>query len=246
MNDLTILISGPLHATGIESIDYYLTLNKVKVVFSTWEPVGDQQKSLLVLLLKKLPHENIVISKYFTPTGDNKQNVYFHAYAVKQGLSLIHTKYTVKIRSDCKFDNIKPLLERVLHTKQKIVCVSCFFRPCKNTYYAYCSSDFVFGTDTTNLRAIFNLLIVQLETCDRWLYHNMPAERKICKAILLHFDKDLDFDVDNLKQASEHMKAVFDIVDVNSLNPTLNYHGSANIKHFNHNHDLSITNVDQI
>lgn len=154
-NNITLLICGPLHPCGIENISYYLSTS-VKVIYSTWKPSNQSEETLLSTVRSLLPPENIVISDYMDistmniSTIDNSRNIYYQAWTWAQAVKICKTEYCVKMRSNCKYDNINPLIQAIHNHTDKVICVSAFFRPCiDHSYiYIYCPSDFVISMKT--------------------------------------------------------------------------------------------------
>jgi hypothetical protein len=170
-----------------------------------------------------------------TTKFDNIQNVYYQAWSWHHASMICNTFYCIKIRSDCKFNNIDPLIEAIKNNPGKIISVSPFFRPCK---YYYCPSDFVIGTLTNEACIVTQILLKSLQS---EILSTTPAERKICFSILSYRNLVPSWDPITSK---EQMKNNYYIVDVNKLQPTMYWQKMGPYYYFIPGHHDCISNID--
>lgn len=192
-----------------------------------------------MLLLDKvreyLPAENIVVSEYMDVSKfDNIQNVYYQVYTWSQGAHICNTKFCVK-RSNCKFDNIDPLIEAINKNPGKIISISAFFRPCP---YYYCASDFVIGTNTEEAKTVTEKLLASFR---EYVMPTTPAERKICLAILAI--RGL-IPANDGPGSKEQMRNNYYIIDVNEMKPKMYWHNIGPFYSFNPGHYDCIRSID--
>lgn len=146
------------------------------------------------------------------------------------------TTFCIKIRSNCKLDNIDPLIEGMKNNPGRITYISAFFRP----FFYYSPSDFVMGTHIVEVKAICETLLKQLQLGKPERYSS--PERKICFTILS--GRNL-VPIQNITDSQIQMENIFYIVNVNDLAPTLYWHGHDAVTYFDHDHDISITSINQ-
>lgn len=243
-NDITFMICGPLHETSISALSYYKEKFN-NVIYSTWKPQSNQEELLLTLVKGHLDNKNIIISEYMDVDNyDNTQNIYYQVWSWNQACLNNNTSYCIKSRSNCKYENIDPYIETCLSHPNKIVCISAFFRPCTGGHYFNSPSDFMIGMKTTEALNLTSQLINNLQKCIRL---KTSAERKICEALyqIRHINININ-DFSNPQKTKSLMKENYIIVDVNKLQPTLRWHGRHVTTVFNHLHDISITDINNV
>ncbi len=158
--NITILIQGPLNKISLNNIPQYLKFGKV--VVSHWE-----QDNIQLLDGVDLENPNIkVVSQHMpspnewesTWSGDIRVQSTF-PWAVKStylGLKNIDAEYTIKIRSDEKFENLQPLID--LHMKsKKFVFGNAFARNWHKDRFMV--GDHIFMDSTKNLISIYENII---------------------------------------------------------------------------------------
>jgi hypothetical protein len=207
----SILICGPLHIYGIDNISYYKSLG-VDVIFSTWAPTTKEENELLVKLKNNLDDKKILISNSIDCSSyDNYQNIYYQYYLWNVAVNQCSTPYCIKIRSNCKVNNIVPLLKLCNDFKDYIVASSIFFRP--TTLHKYHCGDFIIGGNTERISHSLLQLgqMLSLKTC------NGTAEQKITIAILQSYGYNPNIKNDSLDECRNIMKKVFKVIDIFSL-----------------------------
>lgn len=240
--DITLLICGRLHMAAIENISYYLSKD-LNVIYSTWKPQNDKEKEILDKLTTVLPDNNIIVSEYMdVSTFDNIHNVYYQAWTWAEAARICTTSHCIKMRTDLKFDNIDPLINTLIENPNKITCISAFFRP--SYVYMYCASDFVIGCTSIDARGITKRLLTFLRYNLFTRNGHIPPERKICTATLLQ--KGLDMNSLIPENVRKHMMDNYVIVDVNTLKPTMHWHGVGPFTYFTHHTDISITSIADV
>ena len=238
--DITIMICGPLHPLGIEAIPYYLS-HVPQVIYSTWKPNNEVESDLLARVRSMLPDENIIVADAVDASEfDNIQSVYYQACTWSQGANLCKTKYCIKTRTSCKYENMDPMIDAIILNPDKIVCSSIFFRPCCSTYYVYCPSDHIISMKTEEARAVTKILLESLRITKQMV----PAERKICFATFSY--RGIIPNMNDLVLAREQMRATYIVVDVNTLKPMMYWHNTGPHPVFHHSHDISITDISQV
>ena len=121
MSDVTFLLQGPLHPLCMANIFNYLRHGDV--VLSTWNSRVHLMKNGSVLKKNKIPQQMINdFHEFYTPKTQNKfsmtmskfmskrdlhekniynyGNSYYQFYTCVEGMKLINSKYTIKLRTD--------------------------------------------------------------------------------------------------------------------------------------------------
>lgn len=232
MNNATILIQGPAHLNSINNIDRY---NKYgNVVYSTWSPQNDSEKNY-IKILKENKFVNLIINntelinKIILGTSVyNHQNIFKQSTTTHAALSAIDTDFTIKLRSDEKYENLQPLLDKIKNNPHKIITSNIFFR--QPSLFLYHVSDHIIAGNTKNLFNIYNNMITfcikkKFETISKYplrvpIINNLVAEQifTVCSIPILSNNLDLTKTLyNNIDICKQYIKTHFDIIDVNLL-----------------------------
>lgn len=244
-SDITLLICGPLHENSVnkDSILYYKSLD-IKILYSTWEPQNENDKKMLRELNSMLDESEIIISKYHDIINfDNSQNIYYQAYTWLQAVLNCKTKYVIKSRTNCKYDNLIPIIDKFKMYPEHITCSSIFFRRISANVYS--PSDYIVCSSTDETIKAINILIyncknkINLSIKDSTTH----AESKICFSFLQTRGYNVSLH-DNIDKIHDIMKSVYKIVDINSLKFTVSMHGIISNTYFYHDGENSLQNDD--
>lgn len=153
--DVTILVQGPLHENLLKSIPNYIKY--ANVVISTWNPKNDTETNLLQVLkfganqvsenkLKIIHYEDVDYNWF------NRNNLYKQTTTTLNGLKEIKSDYVIKLRSDCYFENLEPIL-LALHP-YKLVHSNIH----NSDAYPFHISDYIIGSKKQALIRTFSLV----------------------------------------------------------------------------------------
>ena len=123
-----------------------------------------------------------------------------------KGVKLCRTSYCIKIRTDCKYENIDPLIQAMKDNIGKIVSINTFFRPVSNAKYH--PSDYMLAMSTDEAMRVTNILLDSLTR----LFTMYPEQRIGCSIMEARGYK-LSFDNNDIVLGQ--MREVFTVVDVN-------------------------------
>jgi len=222
--NISILIQGNLHINSIECLEYYSS--KVSsVVYSTYYP-KDERENDLYIKLKSIDISNIHL--IFSPYPDttnicNIQNSYYQIFSTLNGLKNIVSDYTIKIRSSVGLKNIDPLLDMIKITNKQIISINIGFAKTYNTLYH--PSDHIFAMSTKLMYKTFEILNDRFIKNYNWVSNgfvhsdntNIVIENKICCVCLELLGMKIDFK--SVDKCKSQMIKVYDIIDVNLLEP---------------------------
>lgn len=225
MNDLTILIQGPIHEHSISNIDTYKKYGEV--IFVSWSDeiltklhlIEEIKSKKIFLLLLNKPKYNI-----------RKQNIDLQVFSTYYGLLLAKNNYIIKFRSDEYYTNLDPLIKKINNTdKNKIITSNIFFRK-HNVYPMHISDHIICGTKS-NLTQIF--LNCNQYCMDRssWKYknekfiNNIPRHELVAEQIitlcsipvLINNTTNNKFNYSSKEECINYIKNYFDIIDIQKL-----------------------------
>ncbi len=202
MSDISVLIQGPLNKTSLECVKYYSTIGPVVICY--WD-IDDMS------LLNKYNLTNCILVKYPMPLSllPYKSNTFMYQIcSIVYGLRNIDTLYVIRTRSDERYENLQPLIEKFDEDKLKIVCGNIFFK--KWGVKTHHIGDHLFlGNAKVLLEAYENMREFAIT------YHkNGDPEQIAAKAIMeVLLKAGVCFD------DKELFKSIFDVIDINTLAP---------------------------
>lgn len=191
MPDVTFLIQGPMHPLCMANIFNYLRHGNV--VLSTWDTRTHLLKDGAVKNRNKIPSEMIKdFHDFYTPQEDHKftmkmhkapskrflhengvynyGNSFYQFYTCHEGMKLVDTKYTIKVRTDELYTDVLPLIKKVKEAQPTtLVTTNTFFR--KLNKFPWHPSDHVVCGTTQNLAGIFEKA---LSFCKNGGYFSAP------------------------------------------------------------------------
>ncbi len=194
-DEYTVLIQGPLEETFLQEIEYYKTLGRV--IICTWK---GQDVSLLdgVTGISVIERDEPTQRRYKQPTFDHQ------AWSLFYGLEIVGTPYVIRTRTDERWGNLAPLLERFEQDREKIVCGNIFFKTWRERPFHF--GDHLFVGRTDRLLAAYRDLLQRPE-----LYsHFYCAEQSASNAMLI---------AGNTQPSRQSFEALFDVIDLNELVP---------------------------
>lgn len=208
MNDLAIIIQGPLNPISIGNIPNYKKFGKVFV--SCWE---DDDESLIsayqdIVHIKNSWKENLDIS--------NPQNLYRQTITTLSGLHAASDyKYCIKVRSDEYYSDLTLLIEKIKSNPSKIICSNIYFRQKWRMHI----SDHILGSTRENLLKTFNLVKAKCELPGK-VYKHHPPEVLITTSFLQACKETCLDHVDRRNNTNEEKKIIsqyFDIIPIRVL-----------------------------
>jgi hypothetical protein len=202
MSDISVLIQGPLNKTSLECVKYYSTIGPVVICYwNTDDASLLNQYNLTDCILIRCP---IPLSSL--PYVHN--TFMYQLYSIAYGLRNIDTAYVIRTRSDERYENLQPLIEKFNEDKLKVVCGNIFFKKWKVKKHHI--GDHLFLGETKVLFEAYENMRQFAIT----YYKNGDPEQIAAKAImevLLKADVCLD--------DKELFKSIFDVIDINTLAP---------------------------
>jgi len=218
MSNLTVLIQGPLDKTSLSYLPYYKTIGPV--VISHW---NSDDFSLL-------NYYDISGCKIISASPPEKQLIYprwdtfsFQLTSITNGLKNIDTPHVLKMRSDERYGNLNPLIEKFNINQSKIVCGNIFFKKW-DVMNAHIGDHLYIGSTDLLLESYINICKFH-EVYDAAKY---PEQILVWAIMHILLNQEIKRD-DLLTEKDEFMK-IFDIVDINKMTPFIAKFNYANME----------------
>lgn len=223
MSNFDIIIQGPLHQNSVSNIDIYKKFGNV--IFISW--ANDTKNIDLIQQIYDngaffiaLDHTKITASSH------NKQNILKQSLSSYYGCKFSRNNYLIKLRSDEKYSDLEPLINKFSKNTNKIITSNIFFR--KYIFYPYHISDHIICGKKTNLENIF---LNTIKLCTDMSYilnighrisklpprYRLVAEQLITVGSIDHFIPNKKFIWTDKNFCTEYIKTYFDLIDVNEL-----------------------------
>ena len=203
MADISIFIQGPLNNVSLSGIPYYQTIGPVIINYWT----NDKNEHLLdqydleECVIVKSPQPSYKL--FGNPCNDTTT---WQFVSIERALRNVTTKYVIRTRSDESWGNLQPIVDKFNNNKLKIVCGNIFF---KKWIVPYHIGDHLFiGDKNILLKAYHDILLNP--NIYKTGFPEQIAARAIMKAFL---NKPINV------ESKEDFKEVFDIIDINLLQP---------------------------
>lgn len=149
---VTIAIQGILNDISLSNINIYRKFGKVILgVYTT-----DLDK-----LTKKYDCK-IVKIPFPPPEGTNHRNIYYQSWSSFHILEKVKTEFVIKVRSDEKFTDLKPIIDKINKYPNKLITNNVGFTSTKHV--AYHPSDHLIACNTDILKKTFQHII---NTCQQ-------------------------------------------------------------------------------
>lgn len=211
MKDLTIIIQGRCEDEQLNL--WFKNYSNYKVVISTWSDY---------VIPFEIPSNWKVIKVDgvdfdFVAKGC-MQNLEYQITSTLNGLSLVDTKYAIKVRGDEYISSIEKIYEKIKLDEEKIVCSSIWFRAPSGPYPFHISDHIIAGT-TDNLKLMFGGTKENLINDTR---DNNTPESNLGMA---YVQKKENYSIEDMFTIcreinwTKYMKKWYDIIDVNELKP---------------------------
>lgn len=218
MSDISILIQGPLDKTSLSYLDYYKTIGPV--VISHWD--NDD--------LSLLNSYDLSGCKIIFTTPPEKGSMYnrwdtfiLQVISIMSGLRGVDTPYVLKTRSDERYGNLNPLIEKFNINQSKIVCGNIFFKKW-DVMNAHIGDHLYIGSTDLLLESYINICKFH-EVYDAAKY---PEQILVWAIMHILLNQEIKRD-DLLTEKDEFMK-IFDIVDINKMTPFIAKFNYANME----------------
>jgi len=132
-DNISILIQGPLNETSLNNIEEYYK-DYGEIVVSHWSDDDVFLRDILDNLKMKYSHIVSVATTEKPPILTD-----FRLYQLKtmlEGFKICSKKYVIKTRSDEKWVNLNPLIEKFLKDDTKLITSNIFWKPAwKDNYH---------------------------------------------------------------------------------------------------------------
>lgn len=119
MNDVTIIIQGPLHDRSLDNIENYQKFGKV--IVSCWRSCD----------INRVPeHIQLVVTdgaEYDCGRPRNRHNLYKQALTTYHGLLSTRTEFAIKVRSDEYYKDLTYLIDNLRTNPCKVMVGNTFF-----------------------------------------------------------------------------------------------------------------------
>ena len=213
INNITILIQGPLNKTSLDNIEnYYLKYGKI--IVSHWSDDNKELCKRLSTLEKKYTHLSSVSLKDQPPMHPDYR--LHQLYTTFAGLKKCNTPYVVKVRSDEMWVNLQPLIKEFLKDDTKMVTSNIFYKP---TYDVYHISDHLMIAQTNFFKEGMRKFFSKLNAKDFYFRHKditIDVAAVACETIfgrMFLYGKH-GF---NIPQSENAFKEDFACIDVNEI-----------------------------
>jgi hypothetical protein len=144
MEPISIVIQGPLHEHSLSNIEYYKTLGPVIISCYENDRVPDLGAGVTVLQSYRP-----LVPLHFNGSLD------VQVWSTLIGLSAVRTPCFIKTRADEKYDNLKPLIDKIQNSNFKFVSNNIFYKGHVEPLHP---SDHLFGGNTFIFKRAFSLL----------------------------------------------------------------------------------------
>lgn len=223
MSKFDIIIQGPLHQNSISNIDIYKKFGNV--IFVCWS--NDTKNIELIKQIYDhgaffIALDSIQVKASFY----NKQNICKQSLSSYYGCKFSSNNYIIKLRSDEKYSNLQPLINKFSKNTNKVITSNIFFR--KYTAYPYHISDHIICGTKKNLENIF-LNTVRLCTDPSYIRYidqrinklppryRLVAEQLITIGSIDHFIPNEKLIWTDKNFCAQYIKTYFDLIDINQL-----------------------------
>ncbi len=231
--DFTILIQGKLNRISVDNIPTYMQYGNV--IVSCYNDDYD------------IDHENfeIVRSKDDAYNFFNTENIYRQSLTTLAGLKKTKTTHTIKVRSDEKYTNLQPIIDKINDNPNKFITNNIWFTDIETEPFH--PSDHLICAKTESLIKTFSLVILLCEQykgfpeCHLpgslfnlfWLNH-ISVETMIFLSFIYSHEYHLNLPTKNKEDIRQIMNKYCDLVDIEDLGPYIftqqGVHYTTNIK----------------
>ena len=200
MKQVTLLIQGKILQSTYDF--YYKSYPNIPIIVSTWEN-SDVTCDINTTLIK---------SKYPKDTGIQNKNLQIQSTIA--GLSLVTTKYVIKLRGDEEYSNLKHAIDILLKNDDKILTSPVFFR--EWNMYPYHISDHILIGKTLNINKMFTEAAKNsVLGNDIYMHYDIP-EQALCK---FYIENREGVKLDNNSDNKKYMIKYFDIISLDNHIP---------------------------
>jgi len=208
MLNISVLIQGPLNKTSLECVKYYSTIGPVVICYWNTDDASlldeyDLDSCILVrcpIPLSSLPYTN--------------DTFMYQICSIVYGLRNIGSLYVIRTRSDERYENLQPLIEKFNEDKSKIVCGNIFFKKWK-VKKRHIGDHLFLGKTDVLLEAYKNMCRFAITYCQNSGDPEQIAARAIMEVLLFKELKEEGVRFNS----KELFKSIFDVVDINTLAP---------------------------
>lgn len=158
IDDLTIIIQGPLNNKSINNLKNYEKYGKV--IFSGYDSCdANMLPGSSTLVRNRIPEEPFY----------NYGNIFLQSLSTLGGLKAADTKYSIKVRSDESYENLQRIIDELSLDDDKIITNNVFFK--NHGSYHYHIGDHMMLGKTENLIRMFQGAI---EFCYKYKEERYP------------------------------------------------------------------------
>jgi len=145
VEQVTIVIQGPIHEHSLRMVDTYLKYGPVVISGYDNDSIPAQPPGVTVI-------------KSMGPLVDCRAgNLYLQAWSTLMGLNAVHTPYFIKTRADEQYSNLQPMIDRILSpgNSEKYISSNIFYKGHVEPLHP---SDHLFGGNTAIFKKAFWIL----------------------------------------------------------------------------------------
>lgn len=220
-SQFSVMVQGPLDRCSLDNIAYYKTLGPV--IISHWDTCDE---SLLddIECCRVVKKPAPIVKAYLRDTFD------YQIHSILNGLSVVDTAYTIRMRSDERFDNLEPMLDKFNANVNKVVCGNIFFR--KWNVSPFHIGDHLFVGRTDVLYETYHRLAKSDHDFNPHAFPEHMLTHVMMDAIL----------PEGTEHTRESFEECFDIVSLNDLKPFVVAHRHAGVVYTDEFNDISCAN----
>ena len=160
---VSIIVQGQLHTRLLKSIPNYLRFGNV--ILSTWTPENTELLDKLSNFDIQITHSELKEYEWF-----NRGNIYRQIYTVCRGLKLAKSEYTIKVRTDCYYENLQPIIDKL--QPNKLICSDFMYNA-----FPLQMGDYIIAGQTRELIKMFRLAKILCESTPKETGGGFPDPR---------------------------------------------------------------------
>ncbi len=255
MENISIVIHGPLHANTLFTIQKYCSNHNIIVCI----PQPDHtQHSIFEELIKisDLPNTSIAVITYnkdiLSPYYNNHLNRWYHFFSVDLALQYCYTEYIIKIRSDEFYSDLNPFYEAMIKNSSKVITSDIYFR--QNYKYPFHPSDHMIGGKTEIIKSVFKEAKTLCESYEKLINNKFIISKSLDPFTLTpeqmigiaSISSVLNQDEIEKMNNIEIMKNVFHIIKASNLGKVIITSSSNKVTYTDNSYFQSDMDVDDI
>lgn len=160
MNDLTIIIQGPLNVVSLGKLDNYTKFGRV--IVSSWTGSHEAVERSAVEACRAAGAKLLLSAPPVVADTLNPQNTYYQAYSTLTGLKHTDTRFAIKFRSDEFYTDLSAVIEKLHNDPFRILSGSVYFR--RDAQHRFHCGDHIIAGDRQIMTRGFRRVVTTCET----------------------------------------------------------------------------------